>query len=140
MTLKGTGYVITGSVRTPGAELPADVKLAMSEAIEFLVLMLAPIAPHSADELWTAGLGKSGTTYEADWPKSRPEQAAEDGVTIAVQVNGKLRDTLELPASVTDTEAEEAAMKSDRVRSHIDGMTVRKVIVVKGKLVNIVAN
>lgn len=111
---------------------------ALSEAADTLILLLSPIAPHSADELW-ASLGHEGFTYHADWPNADPALAAEDSVTIAVQVNGKLRDTLSLPVSATNDEIEAAARASAKVQAHLDGKTVRKVVIVPGKLVNFVA-
>ncbi|MBL8068088.1 MAG: leucine--tRNA ligase [Armatimonadetes bacterium] len=123
-----------------GIESPTESeRLAMSEAVEFFITVLAPAAPHSADELWN-GLGQSGFTYGLDWPEADPELAAEDEVTVAIQVNGKLRDTLTLPAGASNADLESAARASGKVAAFIDGKTIRKVIVVPGKLVNIVAN
>lgn len=116
-----------------------DVILAASEALETLVLLLAPGAPHSADELWESALGREGFTYHADWPGYDEALAAADTVTIALQVNGKLRDTLEMPAGSTKEDLEAAALGNARVQSFVDGKTVRKVIVVPDKLVNVVA-
>ena len=113
--------------------------LACSEALESLILLMAPAAPHTADELWE-GLGKEGFTFTATWPVARPELAAEDSVTVAVQVNGKLRDTFDMPAGSTNEALEQAAMASAKVQANLEGKTIRKVIVVAGKLVNIVAN
>jgi leucyl-tRNA synthetase len=112
--------------------------LALSEALETLVLLMAPGAPHSADELW-AGLGHQGFTLDVAWPAYDPTLAAEESVTIAVQVNGKLRDTFDAPASADNEELEMAAKALPKVQPHLEGKTVRKVIVVPGKLVNIVA-
>lgn len=120
-------------------ELSESEKLAVSEAIESLVLILSPAAPHTADELWR-GLGRNGFTYSADWPTADPELAKEDVVTIAVQVNGKLRDTIEVDANADVETVKQAAMDSENVQRHIEGATVRKVIVIPKKLVNIVAN
>ncbi|WP_025228322.1 leucine--tRNA ligase [Fimbriimonas ginsengisoli] len=125
-----------------GGGVPADDRaagLAVSEAIETLILLLAPGAPHSADELWES-LGNSGFTYHQDWPTYDDRLAAEDTKTIAVQINGKLRDTFEIAAGASDEEHEEAAKRREKVAPHLEGKTVRKVIVVPGKLVNIVAN
>ena len=113
--------------------------LALSEMIEFTTLVLSPAAPHSADEIWE-GLGKTGFTYDQPWPKADPELLKSDTLTIAVQVNGKLRDTIEVPAGLPDAEVEAMAKSSEKVAAHVVGKTVRKVIVVTGKLVNIVAN
>ncbi|HEY0867710.1 MAG TPA: leucine--tRNA ligase [Fimbriimonas sp.] len=113
--------------------------LAVSEALETLILLLAPGAPHSSDELW-ASLGKDGFTLNEAWPRYEESLAAEESVTIAVQVNGKLRDTFEAPVSADNEELEMAAKGLPKVQPHLEGKTVRKVIVVPGKLVNIVAN
>ncbi|MEZ0326680.1 MAG: class I tRNA ligase family protein, partial [Fimbriimonas sp.] len=125
-------YELNGELSRPAA-------LAMSEAIETLVLLIAPGAPHSADELW-ASLGKDGFTILEEWPKHDEALAAEDLLTIAVQVNGKLRDTFQVPAGTTNEEYERLALLSLKVQTHLEGKTVRKVIVVPGRLVNIVAN
>ncbi len=116
-------------------------RFALSESLETLVLLIAPAAPFSADELWESlgdWEGKAPFTYLADWPEWDPELAKEDVVTIAVQVNGKLRDTLEMPAGASNEELERAALASPKVLSHMDGKGVKKVIVVPGKLVNVV--
>ncbi|MBZ0213630.1 MAG: class I tRNA ligase family protein, partial [Nitrospirae bacterium] len=117
---------------------PAD-DLAASEALESLVLMLSPVAPHSADEIWN-GLGRIGFTFDADWPSFDPLLAKEDVLTIAVQVNGKLRDTISVPADAPKDAVEQAALASPRVAAHTEGKTIRKVIFVPGKLVNVVAS
>ena len=118
---------------------PKENAPAYSEAIETLVLLLSPAAPHSADELWEM-LGKSGFTYQAEWPVFNPNLVTEETVTIAVQVNGKLRDTLEIAAGSSEDAHKEAALASEKVKANIDGKTIRKVIVVPNKLVNVVAN
>jgi leucyl-tRNA synthetase len=112
---------------------------AISEGIESLIKLLAPAAPHSADELWES-LGETGFTYNGPWPTYDEALCQEDVITVAVQVNGKLRDTIEMPASVSNEQMEEAAKASPKVQAHTSGKTIRKVIVVPGKLVNIVAN
>lgn len=112
---------------------------AMSEAIESLVLLIAPAAPHSADELWQS-LGQEGFTYHAEWPVAEAELAKASEIEVAIQVNGKLRDTVRLAADADQAALEAAALASEKVQTHLEGKTVRKVIVVPGKLVNIVAN
>lgn len=114
-------------------------RLALSEALESLIKCLSPAAPHSADEIWQS-LEEPGFVYQLDWPKFNAELAAEDTITIAIQVNGKLRDTLQMPAGSSNEEVEAQALASEKAQSFIDGKTIRKVIVVPGKLVNIVAN
>jgi len=123
----------------PSGELTVAQTLAVSEAIEALVLLLAPGAPHSADELWES-LNMPGFTMNAEWPNFDPELAVEDLVTIAVSVNGKLRDTFQLAVGASDEEHETAALACPKVAPYLEGKTLRKVIVVAGKVVNLVAN
>ncbi len=130
-------YVNTLNELTPRGEATRSQALALSEAAEILVLLLAPGAPHSADELWSE-LGKEGFTYDATWPTSDPSLAAEEAATIALQVNGKLRDTFELPVGASKEEHEAKAMARPKLAPYLEGMTVRKVVVVPGKLVNVV--
>jgi len=113
--------------------------LAFSEALETLILLMAPIAPFASDELWES-IGKAGFTLEAEWPVSNPSLAAEDEVTIAVQVNGKLRATFDLPVGTDNATHEAQALAHPKILPYLEGNTVRKIIVVPGKLVNIVAN
>ncbi len=113
--------------------------LAMSEAVESLILLASPGAPHSADELWGT-IGKGGFTLNEMWPAFDAKLAADDTVVIAVQVNGKLRDTVGMNANASNAEMEEVAKTAPKVLPHLEGLTVRKVIVIPGKLVNIVAN
>jgi leucyl-tRNA synthetase len=112
--------------------------LPLSEAAETLVRLLSPIAPHSADELWEA-LGKEGFLYRADvWPTANPDLMIENTITMAIQVNGKLRGTIEVPREANREEVEAMARDNERVKVWIESQTVRKVIVVPGKLVNFV--
>ena len=108
-----------------------------SEAMENMALILAPFVPHVADELWEA-MGKSGTTYEQNWPAFDPELTKAEMVEMVIQINGKVRDRLELPAEIDAGQVEELALASDRVQKLLEGRPPRKVIVVPGKLVNIV--
>ena len=107
-------------------------------AIRTLVLLAAPMAPHLAEESWAA-LGEPGRGVDAAWPTHDPAMLVEDEVTIAVQVNGKLRDTLSAPRGLDRAAAEELALASDKVQRQLNGAAPRKVIVVPDRLVNIVA-
>ena len=111
---------------------------ALDEAMEYLVLALAPFAPHLADELWTEGLGHTGFLYRHPWPQADPEVAKNDEITLVVQVNGKLRDKLTAPADADQAALQEMALASPKVRELLNGSAPKKVIVVPGKLVNIV--
>ena len=112
---------------------------AYSEAVENLLLMLSPFAPHIADELWER-LGKAGSLYEATWPTFDPEVAREEQIEVVVQVNGKVRDRLTVPADLAEDELRKLALESERAQAHTAGKQIRKVIVIPNKLVNIVAN
>ena len=109
------------------------------EALETATLLLAPIAPHIAHELWSA-LGHQEAVVEASWPEVDESALTKSSQTIVAQVNGKVRAKLELPVEMGKDAIEEAVLADENVQKFIDGKTVRKVIVVPGKLVNIVAN
>ena len=108
------------------------------EAIETMLRLAAPMAPHIAEEAWAA-LGKQGLIADALWPEADPALLVEDEVTIAVQVNGKLRDTLTAPKGSPRETLEEMALASEKVVRILDGKPPRKVIVVPDRLVNLVA-
>ncbi|MGB5658269.1 MAG: leucine--tRNA ligase [Thermoanaerobaculia bacterium] len=112
---------------------------AWDEACDIYLRMLAPIAPHIAEELWER-LGKDYSVHTSTWPQVDAAAAAEDEVTLVVQVNGKVRDRLVVPVDIADETAREMALASEGALRFTDGKTVRKVIVVPGRLVNIVAN
>ena len=104
---------------------------------EPLVLMLAPFAPHAAEELWSR-LGHSASLAYEPFPVADPAFLVEETVTCVVQVAGKLRDRLEVPVSSTDEELRDRALASDAVRRALGGRDVRKVIVRAPRLVNVV--
>jgi leucyl-tRNA synthetase len=108
------------------------------EAVRALILLAAPAAPHLAEEGWAA-LGESGMVADASWPSFDPSLLVDDQVTLAVQVNGKLRDTLHAPRGLDRGAAEALALASDKVQRQLAGAAPRKVIVVPDRLVNIVA-
>jgi leucyl-tRNA synthetase len=109
-----------------------------SKAVETLLLLVSPMIPHAAEEAWSAA-GRSGLIAEASWPEADPALLVEDEVTIAVQVNGKLRDTLTAPKGAPREALEEMALSSEKVVRILDGKSPRKVIVVPDRLVNLVA-
>jgi leucyl-tRNA synthetase len=106
--------------------------------LEPFVLLLAPYAPHLAEELWEK-VGHSQSLAYEPWPKFEPSLLKEDTVTIVLQVNGKLRDRVEAPTQISQKDLEALALANDRVKDHLAGKQVKKVVVVPGKLVNIVA-
>jgi leucyl-tRNA synthetase len=116
----------------------APPSAARGEAVETLVRLVAPMAPHLAEQAWAA-LGQEGLVADAEWPHSDPALLVDDEVTIAVQVNGKLRDTLTAPKGAPREKLEEMALASEKVGRILEGKAPRKVIVVPDRLVNLVA-
>jgi len=108
-----------------------------SRAILTLVRLVAPMMPHLAEEAWQS-LGQDGLAADAPWPDVDPALLVEDEVTIAIQHMGKLRDTLSAPKGASKEDLEALALASEKVQRSIDGATIRKVIVVPDRLVNIV--
>ena len=108
------------------------------ECARGLTLLLGPFAPHLAEELWHVA-GCDEPVLEAGWPKFDPALARQDEVQVAVQINGKLRDRLTVPKGLPRTQLAERARETDRIRSLLEGKTVRKVIEVPDRLVNFVA-
>ena len=115
---------------------PVD-RAAWGEAVESLLLMLAPLAPHIAEELWQR-TGRPYSVHTQPWPEWDADLARADEVTLVVQVNGKLRDRILVPAGIDEGRARELALASPQVQKHIDNRQVRRVIYVPGKLVNVV--
>jgi len=106
-------------------------------AVESILLLLSPMVPHFAEELWDA-LGKDSSILLASWPSYREDALVKDDFLIVVQVNGKLRSRFSVNPDVDDEKIKEMALTDERVHKFISGKPVRKVIVVKNKLVNIV--
>jgi|TARA_R110000772_G_scaffold262941_2_gene382393 leucyl-tRNA synthetase len=109
------------------------------EALQAVVLMLSPIVPHICHHLWPL-LGGNGPLLDAPWPQVDESALVRDSIDMAVQVNGKVRAQIAVAADADKATVEATAMAQDNVQRFLDGVTVRKVIVVPGKLVNIVAN
>jgi len=116
----------------------APLSPARSAAVEAIVRLAAPMVPHLAEQAWSA-MGREGLIADAPWPEADPALLTEDEVTIAVQVNGKLRDTLKAPKGSGREALEALALGSDKVSRQLEGKAPRKVIVVPDRLVNIVA-
>ncbi|MGG5290275.1 leucine--tRNA ligase [Pseudomonas shirazensis] len=117
----------------------AQDRALLQEGLEAVTLLLAPITPHISHSLWQH-LGHSEAVIDATWPSVDESALVQDSVTLVVQVNGKLRGQVEMPATASREEVEAAARANENVVRFTDGLTIRKVIVVPGKLVNIVAN
>ncbi len=110
---------------------------ALKEALEALAKLINPMMPHLAEELWNM-LGHDTLLVDEPWPNLRKKLLTEDNVTIGVQVNGKIRASITLPVDADDKAFEDEALAQDNVKKAIEGKQVRKVIVVPGKIVNVV--
>lgn len=111
----------------------------LKESLEKLVLMIAPFTPHLGEELWEK-LGKTGSIFDQPWPLYEEKYLKVTEIEWVLQVNGKIRDRVPAPTELSKDEAEKLALHSDRVQEFISGKTIRKVIVVPKKLVNIVVS
>jgi leucyl-tRNA synthetase len=109
----------------------------LRQGLEALVLLLGPMVPHIAEELW-ARLGHDTLLADAPWPEADAAWLVEDRVTLAVQVNGKLRATISLPRGSDSAAAEAAALAEPNVRRGLAGARVRRIVVVPDKIVNLV--
>ena len=109
------------------------------EALEKIVLMLSPIMPHVSQELWV-GLGNEGTVMDEPWPELDESAMEQSKIQIMIQLNGKLRGKVDVDVDADDATVEALALENENVKRFLEDATVRKVIVVKGRLVNIVAN
>jgi leucyl-tRNA synthetase len=109
------------------------------EATEIYLKMLAPVAPHIAEELWTNQLGKPYSVHRQKWPTVDEAAAREDVIEIPVQVNGKVRDRITVPAEAGEEEIKAAALASENVQKFLQGKEPKKIIVAQKRLVNVVA-
>jgi leucyl-tRNA synthetase len=136
MELLNSMHDLTGE---PGDASSADI-FAVREAVESLILMLAPYAPHFCEEIWESVTGESGGIVASGgrFPESDEELAKADEVEIAVQVNGKLRSRVYAAPDADSKVLESLALADEKVKEYMDGNTVVKVIVVPGRLVNVV--
>jgi leucyl-tRNA synthetase len=121
----------------PAAGASPAVLSARAEALSALARLIAPFAPHLAEEAWVR-LGGEGLVAEAPWPNFDPALAAEEMLTLPIQINGKRRGEIHLPPGTNAADAEKMALADAAIQRHLDGLTVRKVIVVPDRIVNIV--
>ena len=110
-----------------------------NESIKSLALLMSPITPFLAEEIWER-CGGGFSVHQQPWPTWDAELAADETITLVVQVNGRLRDRIEVPADISEDDAKFTALDSSRVAVHTEGKQIRRVIYVPGRLVNIVAN
>jgi leucyl-tRNA synthetase len=109
-----------------------------AEAQDLTLRMLAPVAPHVAEELWTVVLGKPYSIHNQPWPEVDADAVREEEITLVVQVNGRLRDRITVPAGISEDQAKQIALASEAVQKYLEGKQPRKVILVPGRLVNVV--
>ena len=110
---------------------------AWDEALDIYLRMMAPAVPHIAEELWT-NLGKPYSIHTQPWPEVDEEAAKEEEITLVIQVNGKVRDRITVPVDINQEKAKELALASEAVQRYLNGKPPRKVILVPGRLVNVV--
>jgi leucyl-tRNA synthetase len=132
----GPGHRGDEDVEHAGQMERAETIAVVREAIESLVLMLSPFAPHTAEELWCL-LGYQNGLTTASWPSFDAEVAKAVEITVPVQVNGKVRGRLTVPAGTPDSELERLALADPAVKTHLAGKTVLKIVVANGRLVSI---
>ncbi|MDB9496833.1 leucine--tRNA ligase [Spirulina major CS-329] len=118
-------------------DAPCGASPVYREGIHTLLRLLAPFAPHLAEELWHQ-LGQSGSIHQQTWPAADPDALTVDEIPLVVQVMGKKRDLIQVPAGASKAELEAYARASDKVQSYLQGNEIKKVIIVPGKLVNFV--
>lgn len=111
---------------------------AWDEALNIYLRMMAPVTPHIAEELWVERLGNPYSIHEQGWPEIDESALVEEETTLIVQVNGKVRDRIQVPVSISDTEAKSEALNSETIQRFIKGAEPRKIIYIPGRLVNIV--
>jgi leucyl-tRNA synthetase len=132
------GAPTRGDVPAGKIERPQTIAV-LREAIDALVRMISPFAPHMAEELWLM-LGQEGGLRAASWPVFDPAVAKADVIEVPVQINGKVRSRISVPADASEDQTRELALADPVAHTHIHGKTVRKVVVVKGRLVSLVVS
>ncbi len=115
----------------------SESKKVLTEAVKNLVVLLSPFAPHTTDELWEL-MGEEGYLFDAEWPVHVEELTISDEIQIAVQVNGKVRATVEVDRGISKEDLEKLALEQENVVKHTEGKNIVKVIVIPSKIVNIV--
>ncbi|HJV43035.1 leucine--tRNA ligase, partial [Caulobacter sp.] len=133
-------YEFLNALKAAPAEGASNAVLAArAEALNILARLVAPFTPHLAEEAW-ARIGGDGMVVNAPWPKADPALAADDERVLPIQINGKRRGEIKVKAGAAEDEVQKIALADPNVMAHLEGLTVRKVIVVKDRIVNIVAN
>ena len=135
---EGTSHGAPTRAEPPVARIERPQTMAaLREAVDALVVMISPFAPHTAEELWNM-LGSAEGLSKARWPSFDPEVAKAEEVVVPVQINGKVRARLTVRAGASDDELRDLALADSTVKNHTAGKTIRKVVVAKGPLVSVV--
>ncbi len=108
------------------------------EDFEKFLIILSPFAPHLTEEIWREKLGHSESIFKASWPKYDPKLIKDEVIKLVIQINGKVRDTLDVPADISEDEAKKISQESEKIKKWLEGKEIVKIIFVKGKLINIV--
>jgi leucyl-tRNA synthetase len=137
MELVNEMYAFGDAVQKAGTARSESASV-MREAIDALVVMISPFAPHTAEELWEM-TGHQGGIAQASWPSFDEDVARAEEIVVPVQVNGKLRSRLTVAADTPEGELRQRALADPAVRPHVEGKTIKSVVIVKGKLINVVA-
>jgi leucyl-tRNA synthetase len=139
MARKQFNTIVSGAMKILNllSDVPAEEAGIHREGINLLLRVLSPIIPHVTHVLWQA-LGFSGLVIDAPWPKADPAALILDEVRLAVQVNGKLRATLTLPVSLSEEALKAAVLAEESIQKQLEGKTIKKWIMVPGRLVNLV--
>jgi leucyl-tRNA synthetase len=127
---------VSGATQISVLERPGTIAV-VTEAVDALVRMLSPFAPHTGEELWEM-LGHKGGLSVSAWPSFDAEVAKAEEIVVPVQINGKVRSRLTVAATATESELESLALADPAVKAHTQAKTIKKVVIVKGKLVSLV--
>ena len=114
-----------------------STKYEVREAIETVVILLAPFVPHVAEEMWEK-LGNKKSIFEADWPLYDKDALSQEQITLVVQINGRVRSKIEIPTAASEDDIKKAVLEDGNVNRWTEGKSPKKIIIVKGKLVNLV--
>jgi leucyl-tRNA synthetase len=104
---------------------------------QLLVTLLSPFAPFISEELWEK-LGHKESIFKESWPKYDSKLIKDEEIELVIQVNGKVRDKIKASADISEEEAKKVALESEKIKTHISGKEIRKIIFIKGRLINIV--
>jgi leucyl-tRNA synthetase len=118
-------------------EVYQNLNTDIQDAVKTVVLLLCPFVPHFSEELWQ-GLGHKGSIFKADWPKYDPSLLIEETITMVIQVNGKVRAKIDVPADISEDKLKELVLANEKLKSWMQNKPIKNFILVPKKLVNIV--